>query len=39
MKKIILIISIWLVVHISVLANSSKEDKKLCSGLENGQRG
>ena len=33
MKKIILIISIWLSFTFSVLANSSKEDKKLCSGF------
>ena len=33
MKKLILIISIWLSFTFSVLANSSKEDKKLCSGF------
>ena len=33
MKKIILVISIWLSFTFSVLANSSKEDKKLCSGF------
>ena len=33
MKKLILIISMWLSFTFSVLANSSKEDKKLCSGF------
>ena len=33
MKKIILIISMWLSFTFSVLANSNKEGKELCSGF------